>query len=185
MKTLIALLFLALAQGDEESKLWPKEPFKHVIAYCYDLYQDPRGSAITFPDGSLHRGVIRATTVRLTDAQAKKLRRLLSDDSGGRGDVNDYEPHHAFVFYDADWKVTASIDICFLCDDYIERPKGASEAIDLKALEAFCREVGLPMHEDSADYTKLFKQEQPSGKTPAPEKKIPATENDDPFASDE
>lgn len=185
MRALITLLFVALAQADEVPKLWPTGPFKHVVAYCYDYSQDQRGAAISFPDGSLHRGVIRATTIRLTDAQAQKLRRLLSEDADGRGDVNDYDPHHAFVFYDADWKVTASIDICFQCDDYAERPKGVSESINVAALEAFCRELGLPIFEDSSDYTKLFSQEQPSEKPSAPAKKIPVVGADDPFAEDE
>jgi hypothetical protein len=191
MKTLIAFLFIAIAQANEPSKQWPPALFEHCVAYCYDFSQDARGSAITFPDGSLHKGVIKATTVRLSEVQVTKLRALLSTDSKTEhGDVDCYDPHHAFVFYDADWKVTASIDVCFLCDDYVARPKGASSLVDIQALEAFCREVGLPMLKDSSNYTALYQQEQstgipqspPKGKDPEPP--VSGELKDDPFAPD-
>jgi len=72
------------------------------------------------------------------------------------------------VFYDADWKVTASIDICFLCSDYKNRPGTVSDSIDLAALKVFCSQIGLPMFKDSPGYTKLFAREQ----APRPNKSI-------------
>ena len=160
MKTLIAIMLITIARAEDTPNQWPSGPFQHVVAYCYDFSQDPRGSSITFPDGSLHKGVIRATTIRLNEAQTAKLRKLLTSDSESEhGDVDCYDPHHAFVFYDQDWKVVASIDICFLCDDYVARPKGVSNLIDLAALEALCREFGLPVLEDSSNYTVLYRQE--------------------------
>jgi len=182
MRILIALFFLAIAHAAEPAKPWPPVAFKYAVAYCYDFSQDPRGYSITFPDGSLHKGVIRATTVRLTEAQVTKLRTLLSTDSKmEHGDVDCYDPHHAFVFYDADWKVTASIDVCFLCDDYAARPKGTSDLIDLAALEAFCREIGLPLLKDSPDYTALYRREQPSAAPAKPKAEPSPSEQDDPF----
>ena len=162
MKILIAALLLGIAHADPVKELWPSKPFKYVVAYCYNPFYDMRGSSITFDDGSLHEGVIRATTVRLDDAQTLKLRKILSNDTkADHGGLLCYDPHHAFVFYDADWKVTASIDICFLCSDYKSRPKGSSEAIDLVALKTFCSQLGLPILKSSPDYTKLFYQELP------------------------
>ena len=167
-------LFFFLAVADcAEPKAWPNVPFKHVVAYCYDFSQDTRGSAITFPDGSLHKGVIRATTVRLTEPQVKEVIGFLnkvSEEEDGESDC--YEPHHAFVFYDADWKVVASIDVCFLCEDYIARPKGVSENIDLGALEKFCRGLGLPVLEKPEAYSALFKQEQASVEVEKAEDKL-------------
>ena len=191
MKTLIALLFIAIVQADGSTKQWPPAPFEYVVGYCYDFTQDPRGSAITFPDGSIHKGVIKGTTVRLSGVQVTSLRALLSIDSKTEnGNVDCYDPHHAFVFYDADWKVTASIDICLFCEDYVARPKGASSLIDLQALEAFCRVIGLPILKDSSNYTALYRQEQsksiqqplPKGRDTEPP--VSSDLHDDPFALD-
>lgn len=190
MKTLLVLFLFTIVHADDTPKQWPSEPFQHVVAYCYDFSQDQRGSSITFPDGSLHKGVIRATTIRLNDTQTVKLRALLSKDSENeRGEVECYDPHHAFVFYDQDWKVVASVDICFLCDNYVARPRGVSNLIDLVALEALCREFGLPMLEDSSNYTALYQQEQPKKETGdlkketvAPKKNTKHQEDSDPFA---
>lgn len=161
-----ALLFgvahLGIAYADSVKNLWPKKPYKHVVAYCYNPFYDTRGTPITFDDGSLHAGVIRATTVRLDEAQTLKLREILSTDTNtSHGGVLCYYPHHAFVFYDAEWKVVSSIDICFLCDDYKCRPKGVSESVDLAAMKTFCSQIGLPILKNSSDYTNLFYQELP------------------------
>lgn len=161
MKYFIALLLIIFAHAEDAPKQWPAVNFKYVVGYCYDYSQDARGASITFPDGSLHKGVIRATTVRLNDVKVAKLRTLLSTDSKTEGgEMECYEPHHAFVFYDENWKVVASIDICFLCEDYNVHPSGASNNIDLDALELFCREVGLPVFREAVKYTELYKQEQ-------------------------
>jgi hypothetical protein len=186
MKILIALLSITLARAEDANKFWPSETFKHVVAYCYDFSKDSRGSAITFPDGSLHKGVIRATTVRLEELQVSKLRSLISTDSDTEHrNVDCYDPHHAFVFYDAEWKVIASVDVCFLCDDYQARPMGISKSIDLAALETFTRNLGLPMLEESSEYSALYQQEHPVRATPKPEKIPSATNDDDPFADDD
>lgn len=161
MKTLIVLLTLTISSALAAPKKWPDVPYTHVVGYCYDFSQDARGASISFPDGSLHKGVIKATTVRLSDAQTKSLLEILNDDvEHERGEVACYDPHHAFVFYDSNWRIVASIDICFLCEDHAARPKGVHELFDLQAMEAFCRQIGLPWHEESKEYTKLFRQEQ-------------------------
>lgn len=175
MRTLLISLICAAAHAGEKVKLWPAEAFTRVEAYCYDYTQDQRGASITFLDGSLHRGVIVSKAVKLDDAQILKLRKLLTEESEEEfGEVDCYDPHHAFVFYDAEGKVLASVDICFLCESYEARPKKAASNADLIALEKFCRDLGLPMLENPAAYTKLFKKEQGSGEAYEPEK-------DDPF----
>ncbi len=180
MRTLLATLAIATAQAKEPARQWPPVEAKHVVGYCYDYTKDPRGSSISFPDGSLHQGVIRATTVRLTGDQTKILMEMLNKDvEQVRREVDCYDPHHAFVFYDGDWKVLASIDICFMCSDYAARPVGASERINLRALSAFCRDLGLPLLKTSEAYSQLYQQEQPR---PSPGKKPQTAHDFDPFA---
>jgi hypothetical protein len=183
MKTLIALLAITISSALAAPKKWPDVPYTHVVGYCYDFSQDARGASISFPDGSLHKGVIKATTVRLSDAQTENLLKILNDDvEHERGESECYDPHHAFVFYDSNWKIVASIDICFLCDGHTARPKGAPELFDLQAMAAFCRQIGLPWHEESEEYTKLFRQEQPTKEPQAKEqKKQKEIDNADPF----
>lgn len=163
MKILLTALLLGIAHAEPAKKLWPEKPFEHVVAYCYNPFYDTRGTAITFDDGSIHEGVIRSTTVRLDPAQTSTLRKMLSTDTDAEhGGLLCYDPHHAFVFYDAEWKVAASIDICFLCSDYRSRPEGTSDKVDIEALKEFCAKIGLPILKSSSDYTKLFYQELPT-----------------------
>lgn len=168
MRTLLTLLFCTAAHAGEKVKLWPAEAFTRVEAYCYDYTQDKRGTSITFPDGSLNRGVITSKAVKLDEAQILKLRNLLTEESKKEfGKADCYEPHHAFVFYDEDGKLTASFDICFRCAGYHARPEGVARNVDLDDLEAFCGELGLPVFKESAEYTKLFLKEQGDRKAPA------------------
>lgn len=160
---IITFLLIGIAHAEPVEKLWPEKPFEYVVAYCYNPFYDNRGTAITYDDGSIHEGVIRSTTVRLSPDQTSALRKILSTDMDSeRVGALCYDPHHAFVFYDAEWKVTASIDICFLCSDYRSRPVGTSDKVDLDALKAFCIKIGLPVLKSSSDYTKLFYQELPT-----------------------
>ena len=177
MRTLLILLFCAAAHAGEKVKLWPAAAFTRVEAYCYDHTQDQRGTAIVFPDGSLHRGVIDSKTVKLDESQILKLRKLLTEESKKEfGESDCYEPHHAFVFYNEEGKVTASFDICFLCSGYHSNPEGVARNADLDALEAFCGELGLPMFEKPADYTKLYLKEHGDRKT-----QVEVDLSDDPF----
>jgi hypothetical protein len=171
MKILITAFLLGIAHAEPAKEQWPEKPFKYVVAYCYNPFYDTRGTDITFDDGSIHEGVIRSTTVRLDPDQTTALRKILSTDTEAEhGGLLCYDPHHAFVFYDAEWKVTASIDICFLCSDHKSRPEGASDKVDLEALKAICIKIGLPVLKSSSDYTKLFYQELPT--KPAPKEEV-------------
>jgi hypothetical protein len=172
-------ILLVIAPPTADAR-WPALEFAHVVAFCYDFSQDARGTSIVFPDKSLHRGIIRSTTSRLIPKQITELRKILSTEwEGESGESDCYDPHHAFVFYDAEWKPVAWIDICFLCEGFTSHPAGVREKIDLDSLHKLLEEIGLPIHENSQDYTKLYRQEQPSGKTPEPVENA----DRDPFAN--
>jgi hypothetical protein len=163
MKILVTAFLIGIAHAEPAKGLWPEKPFEHVVAYCYTPFQDDRGTSITFGDGSLNRGVIQATTVRLTAGQTNELRKILSTDTDStHGGMLCYYPHHAFVFYDAGWKVAASVDICFQCTDYKSRPGSVSDSVNIAALHTFCSQIGLPVFKTSPEYLKLFAQEQPT-----------------------
>jgi hypothetical protein len=183
MRILFAIFLIGVGNVVASAKEWPHITYKHVVAYCYDYSKDTRGASISFPDGSLHKGIIKATTLRLSEEQTKSLIRILNQDvEYERGEIDCYDPHHAFVFYDDKWKIVASIDICFLCENYVARPKGGSSLIDLGAMAAFCRQIGLPWYENSSGYMILYQQEQATDVINRPERKKRIEPNSDPFA---
>ncbi|MFC7339073.1 hypothetical protein ACFQY0_17905 [Haloferula chungangensis] len=177
MKTLLFLLFTLTVLHAEDH--WPAKPYAHVVAYCYDFTKDPRGTSIIFKDGTHHAGIIAPFTLLLDAKQRSKLDTLLNTPfKGVPGDVDCYDPHHAFVFYDAKWKPIAWIDICFLCDNFSAVPNLPNAPIDLPRLERFVRELSLPFFESEAAYQELFSQHH----TLTPKAPRPASDEVDPFA---
>jgi len=159
MKTLFCILSLSMAFpviAEEKAAPWPPMGYSHVVGFCYDYGKDPRGDSLVFPDGILHRGIIKATTVRFSEEQAGRLVKVLTTglkEEGGEEDC--YEPHHGFVFYDGDWKVVGWFEVCFSCSGFVASSEKAPAAVDLEALEALARGAGLPVLEGDAAYSKL------------------------------
>lgn len=155
-------MFLATATGGRAGDLWPQNEFAHVVAYCYEYSQDERGSSIVQKDGTHHRGIISAVTLRLSPEQDKKLRRLLLvPPKKHPGSADCFLPHHAFVFYDAEWNPKAHISICFLCGNFTAHPKNIPRNLDLIGLRKLVRELGLPVYEAAgarAKYAKLYRK---------------------------
>lgn len=191
MKKLLCLLFLLLvsvAGAEEKAASWPPKGYAHVVGFCYAYGMDPRGHRIVFPDKTLHRGIIKATTVRFSKAQAERLVKILTTaPEEEQEELDCYDPHHGFVFYDQNWKVVGWFEVCFLCSGSIASSKAAPTPIDYPALEAFAREAGLPVFEDEKAYSELYQQENPppvagDKQAESPGKKKPDPEQDDPFA---
>lgn len=180
MKTLLLLLTLTALQAKDS---WPPKPFTHVVAYCYDYTKDPRGVSIIFKDGTHHAGIIAPYTRRLNDGQTKRLLKLLNTQVDyPYGDVDCYDPHHAFVFYDAQWTPVAWIDICFECEDYHPIPKLTIDEANLPALMKFVKDMKLPYFEKEKDYLELFEKHHvlnPKAPEPAPA----GSDEVDPFAA--
>ena len=180
MRTLL-LLFLATLSLHAENT-WPPAKFTHVVAYCYDYIRDPRGSSIIFKDGTHHNGIIAPFTRPLSNDQSSSLLKILNTPYKEElGEVDCYDPHHAFVFYDASWKPVAWVNICFACEIYVPSSKLPFNPIDLYALEDFVKALGLPYYETEEEYQQLFlKHHNPNPKPPAPKKSN--TPEIDPFA---
>ena len=187
MKTLLWLLLLLLAPvagAEEKAASWPPEGYAHVVGFCYDHRKDPRGNRIVFPDGTLHRGIIKATTVRFSKEQTERLVKILTTKpKEDQGMADCYLPHHGFVFYDNDWKVVGWFEVCFLCSGSYASSGTARPDVDYKVLEAFTRGAGLPvLLEDRAAYSKLYAQENPppsdEGKKPPSPKKAAILDNE-------
>jgi hypothetical protein len=163
MKTLITLtllIFMTIARGEDAKQAWPPPNYAHVVAYVYDYTQDSRGGDPTFPDGSLHKGIIRAATVRLTSEQAKTLVDVISRPVEFHESEDCYYPHHAFVFYDTNWKPIGWFAVCWECGTYAASSKKFPEFIDLKPIRKLTKELGLTVLFEQDAYTELFLGEQ-------------------------
>lgn len=180
MKCLIvALVALCPHLGAGEVKSWPPVEYSHVVAYCYDYTRDPRGSGIVFEDGTHHRGIIVPFTRNLLESKHAKLEELLNPSKELIDEeVDCYDPHHALVFYDKDWKPVASIDLCFACADFRARPAHPAKELGWREIEAFFKVLGMPTG-DEVNFTELFERHQ--GPEPKPTKPVPSTDGD-PFA---
>ncbi|MGJ8672771.1 hypothetical protein [Rubritalea sp.] len=164
MKSLLVIisLIIALTQFAICEK-WQPKGYAYVVGYTYDCTKDPLGQSIILKDGSLHDGVIRAVTIRLNKRQISSLWEHLRERPEGDEEFEEadcHDPHHAFVFYDLGWKPIAWINICYLCGNTSTDTRGSNPRIDLKPLERFCKKLGMPIFEDDAGYTNLYKAEQ-------------------------
>ncbi|MFT5855508.1 MAG: hypothetical protein ACI8XO_002759 [Verrucomicrobiales bacterium] len=124
---------------------------------------DERGKDSVFPDGSLDQGIIHATTVRLQKKQVEELIRILTTEpSSIDPPARCYDPHHAFVFYNDDWNVVASIDLCLMCNGSQERSLKVANDLDFTHLQKFVAGAGLPVLAESSGCTKFFEREDPN-----------------------
>lgn len=71
-----------------------------------------------------------------------------------------YYPHHAFVFYDTNWKPIGWFAVCWECGTYAASSKKFPEFIDLKPVRKLTKELGLTVLFEQEAYTELFLREQ-------------------------
>ena len=135
---------------------WPGVPFQEVRAYCYDFTVGPVSDFVH--EGRIHPGVMDPKGVKLTPAQVAKLMRVItvSQPKGPRTPC--YKPHHAFVFFDAQGKVAAVFEMCFGCNRQKSTPAGTPEYIDRTALWDLTAELGLPLGQGNAFYTRACRK---------------------------
>jgi hypothetical protein len=162
---LSALLTSALFAGESPDATWPPKKISFIVAYCYDYIQDDRGADPVFPDGSLHKGIIRSATVQLSAEQQQRLIKAVSTETEFEESEDCYYPHHAFVFYDEARKPLGWIGVCLGCGNYAFSSKSAPEYISYRELSKLCAELKLPTFYDSDGqglaYTELYRAEQP------------------------
>jgi hypothetical protein len=133
-------------------------PFAEVRAYAYRFHNDRLGlchparacpDEPVMPDGTLSPEVI-SPGVRLSEDQVRRLLSLVEHaDEHVRGMSLrcGFDPHHAFVFYDARGVPVAEIMVCFTCGEWEALPEQASMTRLMGAhgalLHAFCEELHL------------------------------------------
>ncbi len=156
-----AILFLLLstlsAFADEP---WPGVKFSEVRAYAWP--DDKETEAVILPGTTLKPGVLNKDGAPLTPAQVSRLRSAVTgkqrSDGGAAGC---YIPHNAFVFYDADKKPVAFVEVCFMCLGHRAQPKAPGEPIDFLELASIFDELKIPMgaYPNLEAFKKRFKGE--------------------------
>ena len=93
-----------------------------------------------FPDGSLHRGIIRSATTRLNGGQLKDLLETLTKPVEFHESDDCYDPHHAFVFYNTDCKPVGWFAVCWRCGTYAGGSRKFPEYIELAPVRKLTKE---------------------------------------------
>ena len=121
---------------------WPGVPYSEVRAFAWDASLST--DELIHADMSFADGVINKEGTPLSEAQVKRLlqaeaRRLNQGRTPGC-----YFPHNAFVFYNAQHKPVAFLEICFDCTVSREYPQDDGADANLVALAMLCDELKLP-----------------------------------------
>ena len=116
-----------------------------VCAYAYNPRVGETDPSI-LRDGKLSSTVVNKKGVVLTAEQSK---RLVSSVTGKHPATEAYaacfDPHHAFVFYDAAWKPVAWVEVCFECGNAEAELSQRGQICDVPVLEQLARELKLPL----------------------------------------
>jgi len=122
---------------------WPAVPFTEVRAYAWP--DDHTTEAVILDGMTLKAGVINPEGALLTAPEVKQLIAAITGRHPSYPVAACFNPHNAFVFYDAEKKPVASVEVCFSCRGIHAVPKGAEITIDHIALATIFDAHKLPM----------------------------------------
>jgi hypothetical protein len=134
---------LLLSIASASAAKWPGVTYSEVRGYTYDAFVHGRIVDLV-ANGKLGQTVVNKTGVRLTPRQIERLIVEVSNRRSGRVDlITCLSPHHGFVFYDAQGKVVAWVEVDFRCR-HIQTSPPAQGIHDFKAIRRLCEELKLP-----------------------------------------
>jgi hypothetical protein len=146
MRTLFvaALLVFFASLGFGVSTSWPGKPYVEVRAYAYNRNGDM--DRVILKNDRLDHSVINKHGVPL---EADQTRRLVAAVTGKRPEPHFttacFNPRHAFVFYNAEKKPVAWVELCFECGNAAAEPHRPDQVYDVAALENLAKELKLPL----------------------------------------
>lgn len=96
---------------------WPGVNYTSAKVFLYNLDNQLYGQYQALKDGVPNFTLLGEGT-NLDAQQVKQLEAVLNEDTRvlNEGLSKCYEPHHAVFFYDANGKIVAGFDVCFLCE---------------------------------------------------------------------
>ena len=155
---------------------WPGVNYMEVRAFAWG----PRVTQSKSPiraDRTFEEGVMNKDGVLLNDQQVKRLLAAQARRYTSRGKVACYSPHNAFVFYNAEKKPVAFLEVCFDCVGARMNPADEGCDPDFVALATLCAELKLPFgdYKSVEEFKKAFDRllTPPDSKnTPQPKRKL-------------
>jgi hypothetical protein len=142
---LLAILFTGHASGEDAMQDWGFLKFAEVKAYRTNWRDEYSRDLIVNDRGRLNPARYPKEGIPLGASQVNQLRKAVTGSHKPHNRAYCFNPHHAFVFYDASGKIVGNIDICFSCLNYHAVPKGFAEDWDLRALKKLFEELGIPI----------------------------------------
>jgi len=150
-----ALAILILLGSTSLASPWPGVPYAEVRAYAYNPENGPRvkdrsGHVLMYEtiwhDGKLATSVINKSGTLLSATQIARLVQAITKKPSETSILtNCFDPHHAFVFYDAHRKAVAWVEVCFHCGNIQAHPSSPGELHpDMKALLKLSKQLKLP-----------------------------------------
>lgn len=121
---------------------WPGVPFNEVRAYAWPSSEPMR--QVILAEMKLAEGVINKDGARLSEQQTWRLLSAQARRFKERPVAGCHIPHNAFVFYDAQQKPVAFLEVCFDCLTSRASPKDPESDPDFVALATICAELHLP-----------------------------------------
>jgi hypothetical protein len=150
-------------------KSWPHVPYATVKAYLYNLDSREGSSVIPNPNiienGLLVKSVTNREGIVLTPLQVQTLLTSTSLTPEHHDGITTlslsaciFNPHYAFIFYDAKGTAFATIEVCTMCRDIEFSPDHVNHCrYNFKAIESLIEELGLPVFHDDADLDAYLK----------------------------
>jgi len=123
---------------------WPGVKYTEVRAYAWSD-AIPSDILLIKPDWSFVDGVLNKEGALLNARQTKSLLAAESRRRIDRGVAGCYAPHNAFVFYNAEKKPVAFLEICFDCFGSRCSPVDEEGDPDFGALATIFSELKLPI----------------------------------------
>lgn len=126
---------------------WPGNDFVEVRAYAWPIesMENQKGEYVILEDMSLKPGAVNKDGTILSADQVRRLLLAVTGEHKDHPIASCYMPHNAFVFYNAERKPVAFVEICFDCLSERIGPKGAARRADLPALASLFVELNLPV----------------------------------------
>jgi hypothetical protein len=153
MRALFVLLVLA---SSALASSWPGVSYTEVRAYSFNRKGAPEpidectGRQLMYaPLLNCHKAlgpsVINKAGAPLTSAQVRRLLDAVTRDHHEHLTARCFDPRHGFIFYDAEHKAVASIEVCFECGFARGSPDLPRHSYDdMETLRKLCKELKLP-----------------------------------------
>ena len=133
--------------GTSATSEWPHVPYSEVRAYAWkpnDKLQEEE-FMVNRTDLSVAPGAVNPKGTVLSPEQVAQLIKAVTRSDIKYEQYKCYDPHNAFVFYNADKQPVAFVEICFDCLGQVQEPAREPRQIDLPALATIFYDLKLPI----------------------------------------